>query len=109
MRRRYVYDSTTGEMVERAPRRAQALHFIQDDLPGYESPTTGLWIEGRRARREDLKRSGCRPYEGFAAEKKEADKVRAEADRRLDAAADRMVREAWRDVPQRIRRELRGW
>jgi hypothetical protein len=37
--------------------------LVAPDLPGYESPVTGKWIEGRAARREDLKRSGCRPYE----------------------------------------------
>lgn len=36
---------------------------VAPDLPGYESPVTGKWIEGRAARREDLKRTGCRPYE----------------------------------------------
>lgn len=33
------------------------------DLPGYESPATGEWVEGRKARHEDLKRSGCVPFE----------------------------------------------
>ena len=46
-----------------------SLAHVQADLPGYESPTTGKWIEGRAARREDLKRSGARPYEGFEVEK----------------------------------------
>lgn len=29
------------------------------DLPGYRSPIDGRWIEGRRARKYDLERSGC--------------------------------------------------
>lgn len=33
------------------------------DLPGYESPATGQWVEGRKARNEDMKRSGCVEYE----------------------------------------------
>jgi len=33
------------------------------DYEGYESPSTGRWIEGRRAREADLRMSGCRPYE----------------------------------------------
>jgi putative FmdB family regulatory protein len=33
------------------------------DYEGYESPATGKWIEGRRAREEDLKASGCQPWE----------------------------------------------
>ena len=34
--------------------------YIRADLPGYKSPVTGKWIEGRAARREDLARTGCR-------------------------------------------------
>ena len=37
--------------------------MVRGDLPGYESPIDGRWIEGRRARLEDLRRHGCRPYE----------------------------------------------
>lgn len=33
------------------------------DLPGYRSPVDGRWVEGRRARREDLARNNCVPYE----------------------------------------------
>jgi putative FmdB family regulatory protein len=37
--------------------------MIVPDYPGYESPATGQWIEGKRAHVEDLKRSGCRLLE----------------------------------------------
>ena len=33
---------------------------VLTDIPGYQSPVTGKYIEGRVARREDLKRTGCR-------------------------------------------------
>ena len=70
---------------------------VQADLPGYVSPATGKWIEGRAARREDLKASGCRPWEGLAEEKREASKraheIEAKADRELDAAARRALAE----------------
>ena len=29
------------------------------DTPGYRSPVTGEWIEGRRARKYDLEKHGC--------------------------------------------------
>lgn len=45
---------------------------VQVDIGGYTSPIDGRWIEGKAARREDLKRSNCRPWEGMAAEKKAA-------------------------------------
>lgn len=38
-------------------------HLIWADLPGYDSPIDGKWIEGRAQRREDLKRNGCREYD----------------------------------------------
>lgn len=37
--------------------------LVVADLPGYQSPVDGRWIEGRRARREDLARNNCVPYE----------------------------------------------
>ena len=108
MRRRYVYDPATKEMVEVSATRSQALHFIQPDLPGYQSPITGLWVEGRRARREDLRRSHSRPYEGFEAEKREADKVRAQANERLNRVAEERVERAWAQLPPRMKRVLEG-
>lgn len=107
MRRRYVYDPVRKELVETAVRRSEALHFIQPDYAGYESPVTGEWIEGRKARREDLKRTGSRPYEGFAQEKKEADKYRAEQDRKLDTLAEKMAHRAWAQAPERVRKVFR--
>lgn len=66
------------------------------DYEGYESPATGRWIEGRRARLEDLKRSGCRPYE---AGEREAAAARAAAnDRALDAAVDEAVERTLTDL-----------
>jgi hypothetical protein len=32
---------------------------VVGDLPGYTSPVTGEWIDGRRARRYDLEKHGC--------------------------------------------------
>lgn len=108
MRERYRWDPNRKELVRVAPRRAQALHFIQPDLPGYESPVTGQWIEGRRARREDLKRTGCRPYEGREQEEKSAARVRAEKERGLDQLAERMAHRAWAEAPERVRRVFRS-
>jgi hypothetical protein len=108
MRRRFVYDPATKAMVEVAARKAAALHFIHDDLPGYESPIDGHWVEGRRARREDLKRNQCRPYEGREQEAKEAAKIQAARERKLDVLAERMAHRAWAEAPERIRRVFRS-
>src|SRR5882757_5802048 len=108
MRRRYVYDPATKELIEVMPRRAQALHFIQADLPGYESPASGKWIEGRKARREDMKRTGSRPWEGLAQERQEAARHTARREASLDQLAEKMAYRAWDQAPERVRKVFRG-
>ncbi len=49
----YWLNIKTGE-IDR-PRTS----YVQSDTPEYISPVTGKPIDGRAARREDLKRSGC--------------------------------------------------
>jgi hypothetical protein len=79
---------------------------VQPDLPGYQSPTTGRWIEGRAARRDDLKRSGARPWEGFDQEKKEAQKRLAEREAKSDAKLEKVIRESFHQLPPAKRRAL---
>ena len=65
----YVFDRERGVMVDKETRlpmlnqeeRARPLQtpMAYGDLPGYRSPIDGSWIEGRRARKYDLERSGC--------------------------------------------------
>ena len=107
MRRRYVYDPARKELVETAARKSRALHFIQPDLPGYQSPVTGLWVEGRKARREDLLRTSSRPWEGLEQERKEAAKATAAKERQLDQLAERMAHRAWAEAPERVRKVFR--
>ncbi len=83
-----------------------SLATVQGDIPGYESPTTGKWIEGRAARREDLKRSNARPYEGFAVEKREADKRKAEREAKSDAKLEKVIRSTFHQLPPAKRRAL---
>ena len=67
MRQTYVlrYSEDEGRNVLVPKQEAEPLHEVMviGDIEGYESPVTGLWVEGRRQRREDMKRSGCREYE----------------------------------------------
>lgn len=67
--------------------------MVRGDLPGYESPTTGRWIEGRRARLEDLRRSNCRPYETGEREANERSRVHTETafEARIDQTVEREV------------------
>jgi hypothetical protein len=108
MRRRYVYDDRSKALVQVTPRKGAALHFIQPDLPAYQSPVTGEWIEGRKARREDLQRTNSRPWEGLEQERKEAARHTARQDVKLDQLAEKMAYRAWDAAPERVRKVFRG-
>jgi putative FmdB family regulatory protein len=66
---------------------------VQPDIPSYQSPIDGRWIDGRKQRMEDLKRNGCRPWEGMANERREAIKRADEADKKLDAVLEKGLHE----------------
>lgn len=64
---KYVYrngdwfNKETGERMD-VPEQV-AMPMVQSDYPAYYSHASGKMIEGRRARRDDLARTGCRPFE----------------------------------------------
>ena len=66
MRRTYRYDPQAKRLVEVTREAPQSSGpFVWSDLPGYVSPLSEpgkdpKWIEGRAARREELKRNNCR-------------------------------------------------
>lgn len=107
MRRRFI--QIDGKLVEVTTDYMQDVSgvLIVPDLPGYESPVTGLWVEGRRQRREDLKRTGCRPYEGREQETKEAARFRQYEDQKMDKSLDRAVHEAYYRLSPSKREMLR--
>lgn len=92
--------------LEFMQRRGEA-PMVMPDLPGYVSPVTEKWIEGRAARREDLKRTGCRPYEGRQAEQKECDRQRSYEEKKLDAVVHETVARSYYALPERQRKALR--
>ena len=57
---RYVWDGNDWVDTTGWVRPKQVAPFIVSDTPAYVSPITRKVVEGRAARREDLKRSGCR-------------------------------------------------
>lgn len=111
-RRRWIYPGNGAEPVEvggdyaAAPRDSGMMIF--GDLPGYQSPVTGLWVEGRRARREDLRRTNSRPYEGLEQEKKEAARHIRYAEEKLDASLTKAASEAFYQLPPSRRNLLKG-
>lgn len=79
---------------------------VQADLPGYQSPIDGKWVEGRRARTEDLKRSNCRPWEGMETERKEAIKRADEADRKFETQIERGIADTFNNMSAEKQRAL---
>lgn len=68
MRKTYVFrdgmfvDKVTGERAVTGS-EAVCVPFIVRDIPAYTSPIDGRVIDGRAARREDLKRNNCVEWE----------------------------------------------
>ena len=78
------------------------------DVEGYVSPTTGKWIEGRKARRDDLARSNARPWEGIEAEKQEAARQRAYMEAKQDKRIEEAAWRTWYSMDPKKRRQLMG-
>ena len=74
------------------------------DLPGYESPVTGKWIEGKVARRNDLAASGCVEYEDGM--KEEQQRRFAAEDVALDKKVDEIVEKTIYEMPSDKREKL---
>lgn len=72
----------------------------------YVSTTTGRVISSARQRKDDLKRSGCRPYEGFEQETKEANRRKAYEDKKADEKLHDAVATAYHQLPPEKRRVL---
>lgn len=106
-RKRWIYPSN-GEPFEvttdytpepRGP-------MVYGDLPSYQSPIDGKWVDGRVARREDLARNNCRPWEGMQQERKEAARQQAYEHQKQDRRLDETVNRSWAQISERSRRAL---
>lgn len=64
-------------------RPSEKSHYIQGEIEPYESPVDGKVIYSRRQHKEDLKRTGCRHWEGREVEERVARRNIAEAEERL--------------------------
>lgn len=74
----------------------------------YRSPVSGRPITTERARRDDLARTGSRPYEGFEAESKEAAKFRAHEEKKSDARLHDSVSRAYYQLSPEKRKVFNG-
>lgn len=105
-RTRYIAIPGGGWQEVTKQYEAPVAPMVWGDLPAYESPIDGRVVEGRVQRREDLKRSGSRPFEGIEAERKEANRHQAEHERQVDRQVDRAVGQAWAQLNPRAKKAL---
>ena len=54
-----LVDVDTGEPLNSDNNYTPSVPYVVSDTPGYRSPVTGDWIEGRVARKNDLKKHDC--------------------------------------------------
>lgn len=74
------------------------------DLQGYTSPIDGRWVEGRVARREDLRRNDCVEWEpGF---REECSRRRNAAEREFDRSLEHTIDAEIAAMPARKREKL---
>jgi hypothetical protein len=102
---RHVTPWCCGVQTEKVILRPAAVH---GDLPAYQSPIDGKLVHGRKQRLEDMKRNGCRPWEGLDQEKKEAAKQEKYADQKLDASLTKTAAETFYQLPPSKRNILKG-
>lgn len=64
-----MVDKRTGEPMLTEAERARPIQTprVYGDLPGYQSPIDGSWIEGRRARKYDMESNNCVDANDFKA------------------------------------------
>jgi hypothetical protein len=88
--------------MHREPIKSASVYVMQS----YQSPVTGKWIDTPRQRRNDLKASGSRPWEGRDAETKAAQQREKDFDKMLDKSAEKAAIEAWQSLPSETKRSL---
>lgn len=79
-------------------------HGRMYDLPSYQSPITGKWIDGRTARKRDLQEHGCVEYEPSMKEEHAKSVIAKEA--AIEKIIDETVEQQIAEMPTRKREKL---
>ena len=92
-RQSWVQDPETGKLVPREQYRSKRdrTHLISPDFYDYQSPIDDAPVHGRKQRREDLARHGCREYD--PGEKADNARDRAKRDRDEGKAIEQHIRD----------------
>ena len=109
MRRRYVFDSESGEMVEVGnSRKHQHLHMIQPDIQPFISPVDGVEIKSRGHLRRYMKAKNLAHVDDFSQswEQKRAERLKYKAGR--DDKSIRQRIDALRDSFEHVRNRQRA-
>ena len=93
-----TYRQIDGEFVEVVRQPPGPRVYIQGDIEPYLSPIDNTVISSRSTRRDDLARSGCRPWEGTQAEQREADRVSSQQNDEFEAGVGDMVEQTFNDM-----------
>ena len=88
-------------------KRILSAPFSIVDIPAYESPASGKLINSRKQRADDFKRTGTRPWEGMAEEKREAQRQAQYAEEKQDKALEHTIRSTLQHMPD-SKRQLLG-
>ena len=86
---------------EKTDKRLFTAPMMRADIAPWDafvSPATGKTISSYAQRREDMKASGCRDYEGRKSEAENAARLKGYDDAKLDAQLDTTVRQAWANL-----------
>jgi hypothetical protein len=109
MRKRYIADGDRWiEVGQDYEQSGPSGPFVIGEIPAYTSPIDGRVIDSRAKRRDDLARSQSRPWEGMAAEKKEADRIKSDSIRQSNERLNESVARAYYQLSPEKRRILRG-
>ena len=96
---RFKADKITGEMIpirewyDKYYEPLPKTHYIIGDIEPFHSPVDMRVINSRPEYLDDLKRTGCRHWEGQEAEQREADRHNAEKEAAFeDSLGDKMLK-----------------
>jgi putative FmdB family regulatory protein len=77
---------------------------VRGDYAGYECPVSGIWIEGKRAHEENLKKHGCRVLE--SGETQQAAAFRAQQQEQFEESIASTAEQIVETLPARKREQL---
>jgi hypothetical protein len=93
------------DVNSRTPQRAP---MVVPDIPDYVSPVSGKLVSGRRQRRDDLKRTNSREWEGMQSEINEARRRVRYEEQRSDARLHEAVAKSYHQLSPAQRKILEG-